>query len=77
MTRAEFFAEFEKIVEAPSGSVSETTVLSSLAGWDSMATISFLAMVDKHFSVVLSPGALAACTTVGDLAGLVADKLGG
>ncbi len=74
MTRAEFVAEFASLIEAPAGT-SEATDLASLAGWDSMGRLSFMAFADEQLGCEVSPAQLAECATVGDLASLLGDRL--
>ncbi len=60
-----------EIVEKDAGEISNTTRLEDL-GWDSLAVVSFIAAVDEGCSKILSPKAVVACKTVGDLERLAA-----
>jgi acyl carrier protein len=62
--------EIEQIVNAESGSVTGSEALSDI-GWDSMATVMFIAMVDEKFSKPVALEALAAAKTVADLHALI------
>ena len=46
--------------------------LEGLDGWDSVAVITFIALADSEYGVVLPPKEIAACRTVGTLADLIA-----
>lgn len=67
MTRAEFLAALEEMLETDAGSLSPDTALDSLDSWDSLAVISFIALVDEHFDHVVAGEDLAKAKTIGDL----------
>jgi acyl carrier protein len=67
MTRAEFLASFEKMVNQTAGSLSGDESLRDLEEWDSVTVVEFMAFVDEQFSVQLDTNKLANCETVGDL----------
>ncbi|MBJ7416684.1 MAG: acyl carrier protein, partial [Niveispirillum sp.] len=66
MTRAEFLAALEEMLETDAGSLSPDTALDSLDSWDSLAVISFIALVDEHFDHVVAGEDLAKAKTIGD-----------
>lgn len=67
MTRGEFLEELEAITQAQPGTIQSSDELSTLAGWDSMATVMFIAMADDKLGIVMQPEAMERCVTVGDL----------
>jgi acyl carrier protein len=75
MTEVEFYKEVENILEAPSGSITGSELLADLAGWDSLAVLSFLALADEKFEAMLSATQLADCRSVADLAKLFPGKI--
>lgn len=75
MTTSEFLNEIDDIVRAAPGSTSMGDHLESLRGWDSMAAMIFIAMVDEKLGVSLPVGTLASCKTVGDLAKMCGRKV--
>jgi acyl carrier protein len=75
MTEVEFYKEVENILEAPSGSITGSELLADLAGWDSLAVLSFLALADEKFEAVLSATQLADCRSVADLVKLFPGKI--
>lgn len=78
MTKQEFLALFEEVVEEPAGTVTGSERLrEDLAGWNSLAILSFIAMVDDHFGISLSPSKITAAKTVDDLIGLLGDRVSG
>lgn len=75
MTRAEFLMEIETILESDSGTLTGTEVLSGLEMWDSLAVLSYIAMVDENFGINVPGRKVNECKTVNDLVVIVADKL--
>ena len=63
MNRQEFVNRVEEVLELPVGSLTGDQQLASLAAWDSMAVIAFIAMVDDALGIQVSPVALARCKT--------------
>jgi len=77
MTRAEFLGLLDEITEAKPGTVKGTEQLTELEGWDSLAVVSFIAVVDEHFGVTLSAEKLQKCRSVDDLVSLLPAALNG
>ncbi|MBP7338255.1 acyl carrier protein [Niveispirillum sp.] len=75
MTRAEFLAALEEMLELDAGSLSPDMALDSLDSWDSLAVISFIALVDEHFDHVVAGEDLAKAKTIGDLLALTGADL--
>jgi acyl carrier protein len=75
MTKKEVTSELERIMELSNGSLTQDTVLETIEAWDSMAHIGLLSFLDKEFEFNPPVGALENCKLVGDLIGLVEDKL--
>lgn len=65
--REKFFALLEELLELEQGSIKASDQLDQLENWDSLAVISFLGGVDKHFGITLEPEKVVACQTVNDL----------
>ena len=70
MTRDEFLVALSGLLEADSP-LTGSEELAALGSWDSVAVISFMAMVDDRWGVILAPTNIYACRTVDDLAALV------
>jgi acyl carrier protein len=70
MNRDEFLVALSELLETDSP-LTGSEELASLASWDSMAVISFMAMVDDKWGATLVPKNINACKTVDDLAALV------
>jgi acyl carrier protein len=75
MKTAEFLRELEAMLERDQGSLAGDEVLVDLPEWDSLAIISFIALVDEKFGLAIEGNKLAAARTVPDLVALVQSKL--
>lgn len=75
MTRAEFLAALEEMLELDAGTLPPDAPLDSLEAWDSLAVISFIALVDEHFDHVVAGEDLARARTVADLLALTGADL--
>ena len=65
----------EEVLEIDPGTLNGSERLSHLEEWDSMAAMSFIAMVDEQFGFTLSAKRLAESETVEDLVALLGDKI--
>jgi len=74
MTKQEFLLLIDEIIEEDPGTLTGSETLSELDGWDSFATLEFMTLADKRFSVTLSGESIANCLTVSDLLDLVEYK---
>ena len=71
MDHAQFLNHLDELFEKPPGSLRGSDRLEDLEGWDSVALINFLAMVDERYGRRLSPRDIGRCETVDDLFSLV------
>ena len=76
MERTEFLLSLDELLELEPGTVKGSEILDSLDGWNSLAGISFMALVDEHFGISLQPRQIAGCSTIADLVGLLGDRIG-
>lgn len=77
MTKQEFLAMIEEILETSPASLKGNEALDQLEGWDSLAVVSFIAMVDEHLDMTVSPEHIFGAKTVNDLVALAHTKLTG
>jgi acyl carrier protein len=70
-----FLREIEFTLELESGSLTGEEVLADLPEWDSLAVISFIALVDEKLGLAVEGEALAKAKCVADLLALVDMKL--
>jgi len=57
----------EEMLDLDQGSLEVTTILDSLDGWDSVAAISLIAIVDEHFDKVITGAMIKEFKTVQDI----------
>lgn len=67
MTDEKKIALLEDMLELDAGTLTPETVLSSLDEWDSIALISFIALVDDEFDKVVKGSVVKEQKTVADL----------
>ena len=69
--KKKFLRYFEEILESENDLISGNENLKELAGWDSLALIGLIAMLDKHYNVMLAAEELNQCKTVNALIEMV------
>jgi acyl carrier protein len=67
----------EECVQARPGHVQAGTLLEGLAGWDSMAMVAFVGLVEQRTGLRLRVRDLRSCATPASLAQLIHDRLPG
>lgn len=75
MTKQEFLRELEDMLEADMESIKGDETLADLGCWDSLAVMTYIAMVDEKFGVTISASKLADAKNVDDLIALLGDKI--
>ncbi len=75
MTRSDFVVKLDEIMDRPVGTTQFGQRLDAHSGWDSIAMMAFIAMVDAEFELRVAGPMLAAARTVDDLAALVGDRV--
>jgi acyl carrier protein len=75
MNRTEFLLQLDNIIEASPGTIKGDEKLADISAWDSLAVLSFIAMVDDKFKLQLSGKDIAACEDVDSLAALLGDRI--
>lgn len=67
MDRKDFLLALDEMLELDTGTLQGDEELESLDGWDSLAVISFIALVDERIGIVVEGEKLAKARTVADL----------
>jgi len=75
MNKKEFLGQLEEMLEMDEGSLKGEDLLDSLEIWDSLAVVSFIALVDQSLQMVISPEKFSDAQSVDDLCDLIGDKL--
>jgi acyl carrier protein len=71
MEVAVFLRGLEEILELDAGRLTGDETLSELGEWNSLAVISFIAMVDEKTGKTLNASSIQSCRTVRDLMDLL------
>jgi acyl carrier protein len=72
--KTEFLGHVAELLDTSVTALTDEADLQGL-GWDSLASVSFLGIIDEHFGVVISPKKIAECQTIADLTKLVEDRI--
>ena len=75
MKKNEFYNEIEEILEVDTGCLSGDEKLVELDGWDSLAIVMFIAMIDNKLNTAITAERLLDCVTIDDLAALCEGKI--
>lgn len=70
MDTKDFLLALDELLELPAGTLTGAEVLEDLDGWDSLAVISFIALVDEKLGLVVEGERLVRARTVADLLAL-------
>jgi acyl carrier protein len=68
---AEIVAELAQILELNEADLTAQTPFRTLDGWDSLALISLISLIDERFGVVLGPTEINQCDSVQELIELI------
>ncbi|MCM3878433.1 MAG: acyl carrier protein [Thermoanaerobaculia bacterium] len=71
MKKSEFLALIDDILEEPAGTVRSDQILEEFPAWDSLAMVSFIAVVNGQFGQTLQAEKLTNAKSVEDLLALV------
>jgi acyl carrier protein len=77
MKTAEFLALLDDMLELDPGTLTGSEQLSDIPEWDSLAVISFIALVDEQFNTILEGEKLAEAKSVRDLIALLGAHIAG
>jgi acyl carrier protein len=70
MNREQFLPLLDELFEVPAGTLKGPEQLEDFEQWDSLGMMSFMAMVNEHYGITLSPRQFVNCRTVDDLLAL-------
>lgn len=71
MNRSDFLNKLADILEVDAGQLTGPENLEDVGNWDSLSIITFVAMVDSDFQLMVNPEKLQKAKTVDDLLALV------
>jgi acyl carrier protein len=78
MTRTDLLLAFENSLEEPpeAGSLKGDELCADLDGWNSLAVLSFISVINKEYGVTLPPAKILACQKVDDVIDVVVAVIG-
>jgi sugar O-acyltransferase (sialic acid O-acetyltransferase NeuD family) len=68
---------FEEAIEAELGTVNDSQALSDIEGWDSMALLGLIALVDDRYGITIDLESLANSKNVADILNLIDSQISG
>ena len=75
MTKTEFYATIDDILEVPLGTIKGDELLAALPTWDSLAVVSYIATCNGLFGVVIPGDNVKKTRSIQDLLALVAKHI--
>ena len=75
MDKALFLQKLDEVMTLPKGTIKGDETLSALKSWDSVALMSFIALLDEDFKIRVTGKQVMQCQTVADLVTLAGDKV--
>ena len=74
MQPSDFYRLLDEVLELDAGTLRGDEKLEDVENWDSLAVISYIALVDEQFGIVIDSELLMEAKTVSDLYNLAAQK---
>jgi acyl carrier protein len=75
MEKVAFLQKLEEVMSLPKGTIRGDESLVSLKGWDSVALMSFIALMDEELEVRVTGRQVMQCQTVPELVALAGEKV--
>ena len=75
MKKNDFINLLEELLEISRGTLKGDDKLDSLNGWDSLAVVGFIALMDRHFSMEVPAPEVTAAKTIDDLIALAGARI--
>ena len=70
MKKSDIYAALDEVLELDEGTIKGEEVLEDMQ-WESISIVSFIALIDEEFEIILSADEVTECKTTGELAELV------
>jgi acyl carrier protein len=77
MRTSDFLKHLDSALDLPEGTLTGTEQLSDIPEWDSLAVISFIALVDEQFNIIVEGEKLAEAKSIVDLLALLKGHVDG
>lgn len=77
MEKTVFLQKLDEVMSLPKGTIKGDETLSALKGWDSVALMSFIALLDEDLQIRVTGKQVMQCQTIAELVALAGDKVSG
>ena len=67
MDLSDLITEFERLCNAPTGSLCKDSVIEAIPGWSSLAFLGIIAAVDDTYGITIRPKQVMQCSTIADM----------
>lgn len=75
MEKAVFIQKLEEVMSLPKGTIKGDETLSALKSWDSVALMSFIALLDEELKIRVTGKQVSQCESIPELVALAGDKV--
>jgi len=75
MNKVVFLQKLDEVMSLPKGTIKGDEPLDSLNQWDSVALMSFIAMLDEELAIRVTGKQVMQCKTVDELVAIAGDKV--
>jgi len=75
MNKETFLRRLDEVMSLPQGTIQGDESLGALKGWDSVALMSFIALLDEELEIRVTGKQVMQCQTISELATLAGDKV--
>lgn len=75
MEKTVFLEKLDELMTLPKGTIRGDEALSSLESWDSVALMSFIALLDEELDTRVTGKQVTQCETIADLVALAGAKI--
>lgn len=75
MTKVQYCRQLDEILGFAPGTIKGDEALKDIPGWDSLAIMAFISMLDERLGVMVPASKITSCRTVADLIALAGDRV--
>jgi len=75
MNKETFLRRLDEVMSLPQGTIQGDESLGALKGWDSVALMSFIALLDEELEIRVTGKQVMQCQTISELVTLAGDKV--
>jgi acyl carrier protein len=75
MNKETFLHKLDEVMSLPKGTIQGDESLGAIKGWDSVALMSFIALLDEELEIRVTGKQVMQCQTISELVTLAGDKV--